>query len=1842
MGAVNPGAGSVDLRKSLVLGASGLAIAMGAAAQPALAQVVEPIIITQDDTAFDIGLPVPVYLINRADGTYITKQTYFGYLLLENEAGASIAGLTLAPPSSPVPFGFYPAQTTIVNAGTIDGDLLLTNGNVYVNEGGSVTGTFATFNGNAAFGTPQFSSGYNTQTFIDRAGNGVGNFDPGNGVDYYIESFSTDGSGVVAFTLSDQLPTNFEVHGVEALGEQTVVAVLNTVEGQANDGLSLWGDGQIINRAIIDPISSAGSGIPTGGATTNAVVYGGEAGENYVFWFPLLNEQTGQTIAIPISYGPSLTSFANESTINGDITIRTANFENSGTINFGSINTLISTGVDTGFTFNNSGTMTAANAVAPTGPALTNQALTIASSIATTTLTPVEIINSGSIDGGFAFAGFASDFVLDNSGSIDFLNNPVGIGTAISIELGQIELPFDPATVPDGFLIGSDSDVFADNASIINRLGASVIGGIDADLAAYNVVFRNDGGIYSNAADPYGDAISLGQDDIDGALDNDSTDPDSFYFENNGEIVGKTEIETSATQVTIINTGTMQQARTDLLSTSYPFPTNRDALEVDVENNFSGSVTFDNSGFISTADYGATGVAIDVLSSEAAESGVVEAESATATIVATNSGTIRATGGNYLITSPYTGLAPNELLWNYAAGIAMNADAQGGSSITFTNTADGEINSRGIAYFTGPDGPVAIADPNGTAGGLAVLANAEVVTISNAGTIIGSPGANSLVLGNGSILIPEGDFFLDFEGVIGGAIDTFAGADTITNELTGSITGGIATRSGNDRLINYGTITGNILMGFGNDIFNNTGTQTGSVQMGDGNDIVTSLLSGIGSNLGTVSGGIGVDSFIFVVNQGGSLQEMGNAQIDGFEYVALGGTGTVTSSGDVAMAPIQLATGNITLAAGSTLTASGEFALLGGADLSQTFTNNGTINGSVDLGRQNDTFANYGTLNGNLLLGLGDDTFIQGINAVLVGTADGGEGTDAFLLDITGGGTIDQSLYTRLLNFETLDLTGEGDIDTGGGVLPVQTVVLTGTEPVVFGEDAVIQTLGPVAITGSEGGNDLANQGTIIGDVNLGGGEDELDNSGTIQGDVDLGAGDDGFENSGTIEGDVELGTGDDLLENAGTIEGDVGGGEGSDTLLNDGTIIGDVGLGSGGDVLVNDGTIEGDVNLDGDLGTAPATIVAFPMAMRETGLTASLSPLALVPAPAGGDDVFTNTLLVTGNVDMGAGNDTFTNSGTVEGNVSMGTGDDKLVLSGTIDGDVSLGDGNDALELQPGWMIGGSVDAGAGTDTLRVTYSGTGTMANYSAWTGFERYSQLGGSATLTGANTFGQFDVLGGQLITAAGSTLAGNVNVANGASLIGSGTVNGNLAVSGLLSPGNPIGTMTVNGNVSLASTADLLMQFTAAASDALVVNGTFTIANGASLTMTGSRPLTPGAYNLVTATGGINGTFGTNVTRDATVLGVLAYTDTSIQLLSTIQLTANPTAQVGLTTAYLNSLLANGTYTAPILAAFPSLVDGTGFGDAEVINSLSPEAFASVGQLSIDQGLAIASALREGGVATTSESGLFVFVQGFGSWRDFDGDGRGVSEVEQHNKGFLAGVGFGRGGFDFSAFIGHSEMGQSIDALRAQTDADGAFIGARARYLAGGLNLGASIIRDEAEADTNRAPGYGSVLRSNYDLEAITIDAWVGYDFAFGSRLTVMPQVGVTHISVDRGEVGEGSNGNPFALQVEQQDFDATFVDADIKLGFGGTGMIQPWVSAGVRHLLDGDEIIARGAFLGTPTGYTVAGVERSDTLPHVGAGITASPSEQVNLFLKGEIEFGDQAAKSVSGGVRFRF
>ncbi len=1226
------------------------------------------------------------------------------------------------------------------------------------------------------------------------------------------------------------------------------------------------------------------------------------------------------------------------------------------------------------------------------------------------------------------------------------------------------------------------------------------------------------------------------------------------------------------------------------------------------------------------------------------------ANSDTASVLtAANSGTIRANagGGKQVFTDWFTGTEYSFTL--PATGLNLVNEATGQAQVT--NTTTGVIEAVGEQS-------------------VAVLSIDGALDLTNAGLIRGSAGS----------ILPENEGFVTYVGrpYLAGAVQTGMGNDRINN--TGTIIGSIHLGNGNDRIDNLGRIEGNVFLGEGDDTF----LQRASATL-----------------IGTVDAGAGTDTFIVDATGGGTVN---GDQFVNFERFSQIGSGNIGYAGNFRLNTIDLIGGTIGVAAGQTLTSDGPFTITG-SDAIETVDNDGTVSGGVTLGAGNDRVVNRGTIGGTVLLGEGDDSFVEGVNSSVNGGIDGGSGTDSYSvvlagnrsginartgferLSLEGTGTLTLALDQ---SFEAVALTGTGLNATLGG-FSLGTV--TGSDA---GEQLMVD--GDVASVALGAGNDMLALGTQLtaGRYDGGMGTDTL--AFTNTGPVTL---------LGTATGFEQVALTNGALNIAGTLGStgnalSFGDGAQSVTVAAGGTLAGVVDLGTGNDSLTFAAqTVAG--SYDGGAGTdtlaftntGPVTLTGTATGFEQVALTNGAltvaGTLGTVNAPLSfGDGAQALTVAsggtLAGVIDLGAGNDALRLAGTLTGTVAGGAGSDTatLVLTGdrslastTLTGFETLASegsgtltltgthGYDAVNAGTGLTLAsgstltapvrfgsgdqrftiagtftGSVDGGAGSDTLAIT----GGTAAFGTVSNVEALAMSGGLATVSGTATLGSVDMTGGRLVGLAGSVLNGTFAVRSGATFGSAGTVNGNVTVAGILSPGASPGTMTVNGNVALASGSLSLFEFTPTAQDKLVINGTLAIASGSTLQLTQSGTLRPGAsYDLITASGGITGSF-TTIQKPDSLFGFVVQRTDRIQLLGQFLNDASFSPQVGRSVAYANTVLQTQPATSALFAVLPALTTGTGASNPQAFARLTPEAYATATQAGVENALALSDIARGPGFAPNrSEPGGFTFGQAIGSWYRLAADAdTGVSRAHTSSYGFIGGIGYGDSSWSVGAFGGYLNSRQRIDTLAARSDIDGWVAGVHGRYEAGNFGFGASIAYNAGKADTNRALPASVASRASYDLNSIVSDLSAHYTIDMG-EWALRPRAGVTYIRTARDRVVEA--GGPFALTVAANKHVAGFADAGIGFARAETSdaAFRPFVSMGVRYQIEGQRADAVAGYAGGPLGLVALGAGRAQTVGTISAGLVQRVTDGLDLFSTVSAQTGkDDHREAISTGVRLRF
>jgi fibronectin-binding autotransporter adhesin len=1042
---------------------------------------------------------------NNGTITYNSANPLFSFASAPTAAiqstGSVINNGTIAVAGGAAIAGAYAQASSVINTGSIvqiagaDNAIGLFDVSTVVNSG-----TIATAGRAVAFNAFTVNTLVNSGTISSSAGVAIAPDGLTPGITALAQITNSAG-GVITSTDPDyaaillgggsSVTNSGTINGDVLLG--TINNGINAGSTYVSDGGTLNGNlafGGNNNTLVIIGASSGITGtISTGGGTGNLFAQGYTSSASVdlstqalpvgfqTYGLGAIGADTALTISGPSAgLNTGLTLFGDGTVIN-TATINSANGANVVTLG-GALDTLL--GVTGGITFVNSGTLGdglqgTAQSVTNSGTIGTQQngagvllteanasSFTFANSgqvwgsvalgensAATTIPDQVTIDNSGAISGSLTGTLAATQLTLTNSGTVN-----------------GIDIALDPSQAP------SSNDL----VSVTNTGSGVVTSGFTISAASHDLAFSNAGQI--------GQYLFLTQ-------STGTTDAASATIANSGTISGLVGLYLGATNVSLTNTGTI--ASTLLYGYNYGGLTLTDTT---VGN---GTVAFTNSGTISTTALAENGALISVTAGSTSAP-------ATASVTVTNTGSISANGGGAVYVT-------DDPVQYFSTGLAVSANAPGGtSSIAITNAAGATISATGPENTYVP-GAGFITLPPGVAnlGSIALIASAQTVTVTNAGTINGASdttyvAADNVALSINGISLPTG-------------LTTTAGAvDLIGTTVS---------------LTNTGTINGDSLLYSQDATFANYGTVNGKVTLGDGSGLGTATaIEGINATLtGTVTGTAATNTLEIDVTGGGTISQALLNQIQsqfvGFSAASLTGSGTVSFSGPLSVQTLVLNNASLTLAAGQTLQTAGGVALTGGSG-TNSFTNYGTVNGAiVDIDTTNAAggvinVATTATSDATLTNAAGAQFNVNSGTFTIDGlVTNGGAITvaDGAALDAIGGisnslgGTITVqtggAITDTLINAGTVVINGtyNADIENqAGGTITVSGTVtapdailnagtFTGNGAAVSTPEFANQTggvlAGTVAFT-TPGGTVLTNQGTISGKVTFGAGSNEL------------------------------------------------------------------------------------------------------------------------------------------------------------------------------------------------------------------------------------------------------------------------------------------------------------------------------------------------------------------------------------------------------------------------------------------------------------------------------------------------------------------------------------------------------------------------------------------------------------------------------------------------------------------------------------------------------------------------------------------------------------------------------
>jgi outer membrane autotransporter protein len=565
------------------------------------------------------------------------------------------------------------------------------------------------------------------------------------------------------------------------------------------------------------------------------------------------------------------------------------------------------------------------------------------------------------------------------------------------------------------------------------------------------------------------------------------------------------------------------------------------------------------------------------------------------------------------------------------------------------------------------------------------------------------------------------------------------------------------------------------------------------------------------------------------------------------------------------------------------------------------------------------------------------------------------------------------------------------------------------------------------------------------------------------------------------------------------------------------------------------------------------------------------------------------------------------------------GTGELRLTANNTYTGATTitagtLHVGNGGTQ---GAIVGDILDHGAlvldrsDDETYAAALSGEGAFTKLGAGT----LHLTGNSSAFTGAA-----DITSGALQL--DGSLGGALSMASGTVLSGTGT-GGSLALqSGAeVSPGGQgvPATLSFTGDLTMAAGSRYTVDVTdTGQGDRINVGGHATLQGGSVVSLgTGGDWGASSTYTILSATGGVTGTFAGVSSNLAFLTPALAYTANAVNLTLSrnevafpdVAVTRNERATAGATEA-----LGAGTavYDAVLRLDAPAA--------RQAFDSLDGEIHASTLTAIADDQRYQREAINNHLLDTDTASGghgMSAWASTWGHWGNHDGDGN-AARMSSNGGGLLVGADTVIGQTTRLGFaVGTGQISASTPARDASADVRTRTAGLYAGGREGAFQWQAGALYGQENIRTHRTVTVGDLAgRLNSDDDAHAAQGYVEAAYVFdGVRGSWAPFVNVAYQQLRTPGIHE--HGVLGAVDVDSdrsaQTFGTLGLRGEAKLGDSGTSIFG---SVGWRHASGDVNSSSRMRFSGSDTSFDIQGVPIADNAGIATAGLRFHPAANV--------------------------
>ncbi|MHA6193129.1 autotransporter-associated beta strand repeat-containing protein [Pseudomonas wadenswilerensis] len=486
---------------------------------------------------------------------------------------------------------------------------------------------------------------------------------------------------------------------------------------------------------------------------------------------------------------------------------------------------------------------------------------------------------------------------------------------------------------------------------------------------------------------------------------------------------------------------------------------------------------------------------------------------------------------------------------------------------------------------------------------------------------------------------------------------------------------------------------------------------------------------------------------------------------------------------------------------------------------------------------------------------------------------------------------------------------------------------------------------------------------------------------------------------------------------------------------------------------------------------------------------------------------------------------------------------------------------------------------------------------------------------------------------------SVLNAQVNVAEGATLAGTGSVAA-VVNNGTVAVGGSTGSLTVTGDYTNASTGTLAVSLTPTATNYLNVGGTANL--GGRLQVTGLDYTSANQYTLLSAAGGINGTFASNNLTN------LAFFDTSLSYGAndlTLSVARNGVSFASLAQTDNQRAVAQALDGASAPASLRNtVITGDAATAVAAFEGLSGEIFASTASVLVEDSRYLRDALndrlRQAGCSSEQDprnalapsanqqttgngcdGGGTGWIRAVGGWGDFDG-GSNAAKVDRDLSGFLI-------GFDNSLNdqwrLGVAS-GYTTSSIKAKGKGQDASVDSYhlATYLSYQLDafaarMGAGYSWHDIDSKRHASAGsYNESLKAGYKARTAQVFGEVAYALDAGG-VALEPFAGLAYVDHDSDKAREkGGAGRLEASTDQAMTFSTVGLRAGKVFALDNGATLTPHGSIGWRHAFGDKTPDADLRFVEGGAGFSNQGVAIARDAAVLEAGVDLSIGQRGKL------------------------